>query len=457
VPRLLPEATPLSTRALTFVAAAAAGAAFAGFGGLMSRWCASAGLGWAIALAAAAVGAFAGSRGAEPDDEAARSWLVGGSLAALALPALLRVLGLSLAEPALLQEPLGGLRSAAFVLGQAALLAALSAGAWTRAARRGGRPAARAAALGAAAGACVFRWIDPAALVSAAGLSALAAAEWAERPWARRESAPLRSRVFAAAAVVGLLLAPLAPGLLRDVWMARLHSAYPGGRYLSYADDGRRTWAAYVFSTGNAVVLRDGLIQSQDLKSSRLALCALLSQFEGSRTMLILDPTTPQLPMMAAFGGAAVRVERVSPALEAAFDALTGGAWRAGLSTAAAAAFKPDSALLLLPADARAPGVSALRTLRGRMGANAALSVLIASDAPAGTADALVANAATAFGRARAADLPRGTLVVASSDEVVSDPQVLFGRLTAAVRASYPDGDHELTADVRWRPSPPAK
>ncbi|MFI5347786.1 MAG: hypothetical protein ACHQ51_15555 [Elusimicrobiota bacterium] len=461
MPRLRPEAQTLKQQTTTLAVAAAAGAAFAGFGGLLARWCANPSLGWGVALAAAALGAGLASRGSAPDEDGARAWALGGALAALGAPALLRFLGLALADPARLQDPLGGMRHALFVLGQAAFLAALAAGAWTRAARGGGRPAGVAAALGAAAGACAFRRIDPAALVAGAALAALAAAELAERPWSRRETAPLRARVFAAAAVVGLLLASLAPGLLRDVWMARLHGTYPGGRYLSFADDGDHVWAAYRFSTGNAVVLRDGLVQSLDQETSRLALCALLSQFEGKRALAILRPPTPQLPLMAVFVGASVSVENISAAQGLAFDALTAGQWRAGLSTVPASAFKPDAALLVLanpprPFESRR-AASAIRALRARMGDNAALAALIPSGAPAGTAERVSAAAAAAFGRARTADLPGAVLVLASTADIVEDSQLLFGRLPDAVRTSYPNGDRELAADLRWRALPSAK
>ncbi|MDE2141142.1 MAG: hypothetical protein KGJ84_01850 [Elusimicrobia bacterium] len=458
MPRLLPEAPPLRPPARTAVIAACAGAAFAGFGGLLARWCADPLLGWTIALAAAAAGAAAGSFGNPPDEDGARAWTLGGALAALSVPALLRLLGLALADPSLLQNPLGTPRRALFVLGQAGALAALAAAAWTRATRGGGRGTAAAAALGAAAGACAFSRIDPPALLALAALVALASAELSDRPWTRTETAPLRARVFAAAAAAGLFLAWSAPRLLPDVWMARLHATYPGGRYLALDDDGRHVWAAYRFSTGEAVALRDGRIQSLDLESSRVALCAVLNQFEGRRSLLVLGAPTPQLATMAAFGGAAVAVEGISPAESRAFDALTEEKWRVGLSTGP---FRPDSALLVVAPSARAfmarRAAAEVRRLRARMDKTAALGVMLPAAAAPGTAARVLAAAQAAFGNARAADLPSGVLILASTDPIVVDSQLLFGRLSATARASYPNGDRELASDLRWRAAPSAK
>ena len=459
MPRLLPEVQTLRQTATTFAVTAAAGAALAGIGGLLSRWCADPALGWTIALAAAALGAGAGIRGNAPDEDGARAWAVGGALAALGVPALLRFLGLALADPARLQDPVGGPAAAAFVLGQAALLTALAALAWTRAGRARGARAGAAALLGAAAGAAAFRRLGPAAVAAAAALIALSAAELAERPWSRRDSAPLRSRVFAAAAAAGLLLAWPAPGLLADVWMARLHGAYPGGGYLALADDGAHEWAAYLFSTGDAVSLRDGVIQSVDSQSARLAVHAVLGQHDGPASLLILNAPQPNLPVFAAVAGATVAVEGLTSAQEEVFDALMGGTrWRTSL---AAAPPPPTAALLVVPRpfgarSRRAAGPAALKALRARLPETASLAVLISSGAPAGTADAVAAAAAAAFGFARVADLPRAVLVIASSSRVEDAWPVIRDRLSAAARASDPDGT-ALASGLLWRAPPSAK
>lgn len=131
---LLREGPALSPRA-GWTACLAGGAALAAAGGLLSRWCADPALGWGLVLAASAAGVLAAARTPPPDGDGARAWTAAGALAALALPALLRLLGLGTADGVLLQSPLGGAPRAAFVLGQCAILAAAASFAWTRGAR----------------------------------------------------------------------------------------------------------------------------------------------------------------------------------------------------------------------------------------------------------------------------------------------------------------------------------
>lgn len=456
MPRLRAEAVALRQKTGLFIAAAA-GAAFAGYGGTLSRWCADPGLGWGLALAACALG-FGAALRVPAEVETSPGWALGGALAALGAPALLRVLGLSAADPGRLQSPLGGAGEAAFELGQASVLAAVAAFAWTRAVRSGGRRAAAAAAAGAAAAVAAFRRVDPPAVLAGAALLALAAAELAEKPWSERAAAPLRARVFAAAAGAGLLLAWLAPGLLRDVWMARLHAAYPGGGYLTYADDGAHAWAAYRFSTGDALALRDGTVETLDPQSVRLALCSLLGQLgEGRpRGLLIVRSPQPQAAAAAFQAGASVTVDGLTSAQSAAFDALAGAQWRAAVSTRAAEG-KPNAALIVLPPrGSRWTGTFALKRLRARLAPDAAVALLLPAGSE-GDADAAARAAASVFGAARAADLPRGALVIASSSEVVADPQLLFGRLPDAARSAYSGGDRELSSALRWRAAVAAK
>jgi hypothetical protein len=459
VPRLRPEAPPLRQKAARLVVALAAGAALAGFGGLFSRWCADPPLGWTLALAAAALGAAAGLRGEAPDEAGARAWAAGGAVAALALPALLRFLGLALADAAALADPLAGKAQAAFTLGQACLLLALAALAWTRALRADGARAEAAAAAAAAVAVFGFRRLEPSFIAAVAALAALAAAGLAEKPWSR-EAPRLRARVFAAAAAAGLLLSASAPGLLATVWMARLHAAYPGGGYLSYADDGRRVWAAYIFASRDEASLRDGVIQSVDPLSARLAAHALIGQNEGPSSLLILHAPQPDLAVFASVAGAEVALDGFTEAQGRAFDAMIGKRWRESLAKVPGSPDKPTGALLVLPRPfrtsecRRAAGPAALKALRARLGPAAALAVLIPPGAPAGLEDSVASAAAAAFGRARIADLPHATLVLASTAPVVEDSQVLFPRLAYAARDADRDGGRELVDGLRWRPLP---
>jgi hypothetical protein len=433
---------------MKWTVAAAAGAALAALGALLGRWCADAALGWRIALSASA------------DDDGARAWAAGGALAALGVPALLRFLGLALADPALLEKPLG--THAAFTLGQASLLAAIAAACWTRAARGGGRIAPAAFLAGAAAAFVLLRRVEASTLLAAAALAALSAALTAERPWSRRESAPLRSRLFAAAAAVGALLAACAPRLLPDVWMSRLHTAYPGGNYVTYADDGTDVWAAYRFSTGAATMLRDGVPQSPDPVSVQLSLLALIGQRSARTSLLLVRPPEPAAAFTAQNDDAAVVVEDGSRAEAAALRALGSSAdWTKELAPPPGGG-KPDAALVFLPRPAgaglrRLAGASALKALRARLAGGAAAGLLL----PPGTApravDAAARSAAAEFGRARVADLPKGVLILASPVEIDVDPDILVGRLSPAARQREPNAREALAEGLRWRSAPPSK
>jgi hypothetical protein len=459
--RLLPEEPALNSRALTWTVSAAAGAALAAFAGLIGRWSADPALGWILALLAAGLGSAAAFAAAAPDEDGSRAWAAGGAIAALAVPALLRFLGLALAEPSLLENPLGGRGRAVFVLGQAAAFLALAALAWTRAVR--GRSGAAAAALaGAAASFLALRAIQASVLLAAAALAALAAAEFAERPWTRNAFAPLRARAFAAAGFVGLALAVFAPSVLSDVWLARLHAAYPGGGYLAYADDGTRTFAAYRFSTGAAILLRDGVPQSPDPASVRLAVRALIGQHAAPTLLLLVRPPEPGPALAAQADGATVTLESGSSAENAALKALGGSSDWMKMLTPASPGVKPTAALLFLPRPPGAglgllAGVRALRALKARLADGGVAAVLLPSGTASGAIDDVQRAAAVAFGEARIVDLPRATLVLASPDPIEAEPLLIFNRLRIETTSAEPGAFKTLTAGLRWRAVPPSK
>ena len=461
MPRLLPEDASLNSRVWKWSLSAAAGAALASFAGLMGRWSADPALGWALAALASGLGAAAGALAAAPDEDGAHAWAAAGALAALAVPALLYVLGLGLADAELLVKPLGESGFALFALGQAVLLAAAAAAAWTRAARGGGLGAAMSALAGAAAAALAFARCEPSLLLAASALGALAAAVLADKPWSRRESAPLRARAFLAAALAGLGLAWFAPDLLLDVWLARLYRAYPGGRYLAAADDGANLWAAFRFSNGTALMLRDGVPQAPDPATVGLVLKVLIGQRSAEQIrvhLLLVQPPEPGPALTAQKDGADVSIEDGSRARAAVLTALGGAtAWRGAL-TGPRAGTKPDVALVFLPRPAgaglrRLAGASALKALRTRLADDAYVGLLL----PPGTApeavDGAQRAAAAEFGAARVADLPKGALVLASRAPITVDPAILLNQLPLAVSV----GPQTLADDVHWRPAPSTK
>lgn len=462
MPRLRAEGSPLTSRALLWSICAAAGAALAALAGLLGRWSANPALGWAIALGAAGLGraaacAFAASSGEDTSEGRARTWAAVGSLAALAVPALLRAQGLSQADPALLRAPLDGGK---LTVGLAALLAALAAAAWSRAAKGAGVTGAAVAFAGACGAYAGLRFVDPSLILAAAALGALAAAELRERPWAALETSPLRTRAFVGAAVVGLGLAALAPNLLPTVWMARLQASYPGGVYLTLADDGTRLWGAYRFSNGDAVMLRDGVLQTPDPATARLALLIMLGQREGMNRLLLARPPEAVLALTAQKDGALVTIEDGTRAEAAVLDALGGGgSWRTRLIVARDAA-PPNAALIFVPTPVLTRGLAdpdAMKAMKARLQNGAAVGVLFPPGAPAKDVDAAARAAAGAFGNARVADLPKGILVLASSAAARTDPAALAAVLTPDLDEPIPNLAEVLAARVQWRSASSAK
>jgi hypothetical protein len=252
-----------------------------------------------------------------------------------------------------------------------------------------------------------------------------------------------------------------APNLLADVWMARLHGAYPGGGYLSFADDGTHAWAAYRFSTGAALMLRDGVPQGLDAPSVRLALQVMIGQRPDPTFLLLVSPTEPGPAFGAEAFGAAAAVESGSGAESAALKALGGpGDWMTALRPPPAGV-KPNAALLFMPRPAGAglssAGARALRALKSRLADGAAAAVFLPAGTPLSAVDAVASAAAAAFGASRVADLPRGTLVVAAAGEVETDPLVQFSRQRTGTTPVDPESIQKLTVDVRWRSAPPSK
>jgi len=457
VPRLRAEGRLLKSRALAWCVCAGAGAALAALAGLLGRWSANPALGWAVALGAAGLGRAASSAFADaPEDggQGARAWALAGAVAALAAPALLRVAGLSDPDPALLRVPLQGGAPAA--LGLTALLAALAACAWSRASRGAGRAGAAAALAGGIFAQAGVRVADPALFLAAGALAALAAAELGERPW--RAASSLRAQAFGAAGVVGLGLAALAPNLLPSIWMARLQAAYPGGAYLMLADDGTRLHAAYRFSNGEAVMLRDGILQNPDPATSRFALLCVLGQREGLNRLLLVRPPEALLALSAQQGGAVTTIKDGSPAEAAVLDALGGGSsWRVQLAVPGDAGGPSNEALIFVPSPVATRGLADAPAMKSlRLSPGATLGVLFPTGAPEAEVDAAARDAAATFGAARVADLPKGVLVLASPS-VSTDPSTLAARLTPALFEPIPNLAQLLTDKVRWRPAPTRK
>ena len=448
---------PVGTTAPWWLVAAATGCA-CGLTRLLGTWCADPAAGFALTASAVLAGVALQSRTSVAEEGDALCWAAAAGLLAAIIPLLLRFLGLNAADPAMLEDPL---RNAVFLLGQTWLAAALAAAAAALAARGLARPAASAArafpAAAAAAGAATASFIEPSVVLALGGCALALAAALRLRPWTRGQSQPLRARALTLAPVFCLALASLAPGLMRDVWTARLDAAYPGGRFLFLRDDGARVLAAYEFSIKDRTALRDGVIQSDDI-AARLAVRVLAGQRFGLRRMLISRPPTPAAPVDASLIGLSVTLEKGTSSEAATLDALGGPRWREILE-APAPQDKPEAALLFLPRPAprcerrRWAGAAALRALRARLMEGAPVAVLL----PPGVATGEVEAAAReVFGSARTADVGRGVLVVAAP-EIETDAERLYSRLPAAARSPDPRVARALAEALRWRPPPTAK
>lgn len=238
----------------------------AGLTRLLGTWCSDPALGFVLTASAIMAGVLLQSQTAPPVEEEATVWAAGAGLLLSFLPSLLRFLGLNMADARLLTDPLGSPSYVFFVLGQAWLVAALAALAVVRAGRgilglETGLAARCAPWIAALASAATASLLEPSVWVAGAGAVVTLGAALRARPWSYWRTRPLRARAVALAPGLALALAARAPGLMRDVWTARLDAAYPGGRFLSLIDDGARTRAFYEFSTRDRVCLRDGVLE----------------------------------------------------------------------------------------------------------------------------------------------------------------------------------------------------
>jgi hypothetical protein len=448
---VLPEDSPLNERLSSYLEAAAAGAALSASGVALSRWCADERLGWSLAILSALLGSQLARRfNPVATSEESHGWLAAGGIGVAAGPALLRFLGLALADPAFLQDPLVPGGKAWFILCQAAMLCVVTSAALTRSNLIGQNHGGLAFAVAAIVAAASASRCEPTVLAAAAGLTMFASAVRRAKPWAQRTTKPLRLRLYLAASFFCAVFAVDSPKVLPDVWLARLHSAYPGGGFLMNADDGRHSWSAYRFSNGFALLLKDGVTQAPDPASTRAAIRVVLAQKAAASSLLFLH-LGEVTPVRAALddGASSVNVIEDSPAQARALDALSAGAWR----TTLAPQTRADAVLVFVsrPASggfrAFSPAAEIAR-LTGRLSPSPTVAFLF----PEGSSQRAIISAlkaASAYGVVRRADLPRGVLIVAGPVDPLISETVLLQR--------FPLGPAELAASVHWRDSPSGK
>lgn len=465
VPGLAPLAAALPCAvALLFLRGAAApwwlviaaACAVSALSRLLGTWCADPALGAILAATAALSGIAVQAPVSRPDEDEAVSWAAGAGLIAALLPVLLRFLGLNTASAVCLEEPLC---AAVFALGQVWLACVLASAAAARAARGLAHPAGAPertlpllAALAASAGAIR---LESSVLLAAAGAAMAVAAVLRARPWTQWRTRPLRARALALCVPLAAMCAMRSPGLMRDVWTARLDAAYPGGRFLSLVDDGIRQRCVYEFSIKDRISLRDGTLQGDEV-SGRVAAMALRGQRSIMSSALLVDPPTPAAPRAAAALGLTVALDEGSLPEAAVLDALGGEGWRAALS-APKPGEKPDGAILFLPRPLRFAqarrlgGAAALRALRERLTARACAVIVLPSGESNSDVDAVESSAREVFGAARAARAGQAFLIAACPDEIETDPSVIYSRIPFAQQMADPEGDKVLARNLRWR------
>lgn len=462
VPGLSPLAAAMACAAPALLLKDAAPPAWLAFFGLLAAtalarllgtWCADPVLGASLAAAGMLAGIAAQSRATRPDEDDALSWAVGAGVAFALLPFLLRFLGLNAARAGSLDDPLS---SGAFILGQACLLAALAAGATAFAARGLARPSSRAAralpALAAVAAAAAATRPGASSLLAWTGAAMSVACALHLRPWRRWRSDPMRVRAQIVAAALALTLAAVSADTMRDVWSARLDAVYPGGKFLSFIDDGIRIRGVYQFSTQGKTVLRDGVLQVDDA-AAQLALMALHGQRVRLESVLVIDPPTPTAPAFAAALGLSVRLEEGSLAQTATLDAIGPSGWRAGLKPPARATAL-DGAVLFLPAPPTARGLTAaprLRSLRAALVADGCAAVLVPVSSAKAVISRIEGSVREVFGFARTADAGRSVLIIGCPQKVETDPSFIYGMLPTSLQMAELHGDKTLSEKLRWR------
>ncbi len=404
----------------------AAGVALTSYAELLGRWCADPVRGWLMTLGLGAAGAGVVRLLQAPDDDGARVWSIAAALLTTAVLVILRVLGLGLASPEFLQNPLGNRTLALFVLGQAIFVSAAAAAAWTQCVRSKRSRSAILALFGAAGAKITVGWCEPSVLLALSAVAAMLSSVVIERPWNQFSPTPVRTRGFLLASALVLAGALQSPGLLRDVWTSRLHMAYPGGRFLSLRDDGSYVWGGYQYSDFSRVALRDGVIQSWEPETLRHALRELLGQANNPASILIIDPPDPRSALLAEREGVIVWQEFASAAQRAVVDVLGEGKDGGQPFAAASATDKPSAALIFVPRPLHATSLRsnvtprALENLRRRLATNAPIAVLIAPDASGRSLRAIETAVRRTFGQSRTIDLPNRSACVIGSPLVTN-------------------------------------
>ena len=387
----------------------------------------------------------------------------------------LRFIGINAGAGEYLQAPLGTPFDLLFIAGQAcaalALRSALLAASAGSAAQENGprtRLARGFACLWgpALAGASLSR-LGPATsavllnlLLIAAGLLRL----WRHAPW---RAAALAKTAGAALALAAFLCLGTRDAFLH-IWINRLNSAYPGGRFLALHDDGAEALGVYEFSTGEKILVRDGAAQyNTGLFSKQEAHLPLLLLAEPRSALLVAERSPVTIDAALSHG---VRVDVLDPHRasrdnlkllatrgwrppEARLSFLRGGR-RAALRAAATRRY--DMILVELPVPAHAPEAAFwatlefLRGLGARLSPHGLLAVSLSAPYFEDTLPILARTAERAFPHVVLLRLPGGVLVCASEDPIEPSPAAMASRRTDEARFDDPSLAGVLAGGLPW-------
>jgi hypothetical protein len=227
------------------------------------------------------------------------------------------------------------------------------------------------------------------------------------------------------------------------------------------ADDGTRLWAAYRFSNGNAVMLRDGVLQNPDPATADLALLTVIGQRDGLSRVQLTRPPEALIALKAQKYGAIVTIADGTGAEKAILDALGGNtsSWRERLIVSRDSA-APNAELIYVPVPPLTRGLAdrkALASSAARLQPGAAIGILFPPGTPADMIEAARRDAAAALGGSAVADLPKGVLVLGSSSPLRTDPASTSAALAPNLSEPFPDMAEILSKQVSWRSAPTAK
>lgn len=413
-----------------------------------------------LILAAAAAGAAAGAglRSKRLDgisDANAGLWCLGSGLAGLLGLGLLRFVGLNTGSAELLQNPAAG---------RELLLLASHAGTavlfWSAAAGAATAPTSRFARALSATGPLAAAWLVPrlGSAQTSATLHLLMALAAAAALGPRRLSPRSMLGQATAAALAGAVwLALLSRSLLPDVWLNRLNAVFPGGRYLALSDDGRQSLGLYRFSSGAAVLLREGAAWSNpEAAARRQAHLALLAHPAPKSALLaVLSPASARSALTHGLevtwtGSAAsfpvMRAAAESPWPPPGLRIIEGGL-RGALKLPGSGYDVVLLELPVLPGRPSYPTRETFAAVQARLAPGGLLAVRVPTPRTS-QLPRLLATAASIFPHAGAFDLPGGPLLVFSQQVVVLDPDVLRARLPLQARLD----DIDLLAQISILP-----